>query len=179
MRIERNRIGLLLVAIAAVGCGGSLNIGGPVTGRGGQGGATTTIPCSAMGECDCIAAQGRCTIRAEACWCPSECAPKVECLCGGGRFLACEDNAIVASCTAELNAVQAKCADLPNVQYLADLCTTSGDTACVAACLRNLNIRGACSEIDCRFCAVCDCAAPTTPSPFADCLQACPAPLPG
>jgi hypothetical protein len=178
MRIEANRVGLLLLAIAVLDCGGSITGGGRMTGQGGQGGATTTVPCSAMGACECMAASDRCAARTEPCWCPSECNPQIECICGGGRFLGCEDQSIVASCNTALAAVQAKCADLPNVQYIADICATRADTACVAACLVNLKSSGACSEIDCGFCPVCDCAAPTVPSPFADCLGACPAPLP-
>jgi hypothetical protein len=181
MRIEANRIGFLLVAIAVAGCGGSITGTGPMagqsggTGQGGQGGATTTIPCSAMGACECMA-NDRCAPRHEACWCPSECDPQIACVCGGGRFLACEDNATIASCTTELAAVQAKCANQAFVQYIGDLCSLSSVTpTCVAACLANLKTTGSCSEIDCYFCKACDCA-PPPPSTFRECLAACPLP---
>lgn len=179
MRIGANRIGLLLVAIAFLGCGGSVNGNGPVTGQGGQGGATTTIPCSAMGACECWSANDRCTARTEACWCPSACDPGIDCLCGGGRFLACEDRSFIASCVNELSAVQAKCAGEPFLQYLASICVqTNRDPTCTAACLANLNASGSCAEVDCSFCPVCDCAGPATPSPLAACLQACASALP-
>jgi len=175
MRSEANRIGVLLVAIAVAGCGGSITGKGPMTG---QGGATTTIPCSAMGACECMAASSRCSARVESCWCPSECNPQIACVCGGGRFLACEDKATVAACTTALTAVQAKCAGQSNVQWIADICTTAADPTCVAACLSNLATGGACTEIDCRFCALCDCGPATVPSPFGDCVRACAPPLP-
>jgi hypothetical protein len=72
------------LVLALLGCGGSLN------GNKGPDGSTTA-PCSSLGECDCYAASGRCAPRTEACWCPSQCAP-IECICGGGRFLGCEDS---------------------------------------------------------------------------------------
>jgi len=179
MRIDARGIGLLLVAVAVAGCGGSL--GGQMTGQGGQGGATTTIPCSAMGACECLNASDRCRPLTEDCWCPGECYPggAIDCICGGGRFLACEDSAPVIACGHELRSVQAKCANQSFVQYIGDVCTTRGDPTCVAACLGKLLTTGSCSEIDCRFCPVCDCAVPTVPSPFADCIQACvPPPVP-
>jgi hypothetical protein len=180
MRDGASRIGFLLLVIAVVGCGGSITGNGPMTGQGGQGGSTTTIPCAAMGQCECWAASDRCTARTEACWCPSECNAAIDCICGGGRFLACQDRTVAASCTSELAAVQAKCANQSFVQYIGDLCSLSAVTpACVAACLANLNTSGSCAEIDCSFCPVCDCAAPAMPSPFAACLRACyPPPLP-
>lgn len=169
MRIAANRIGALLVALAVAGCGGSLG--------GKQDGGTS--PCSAVAACECLQSD-RCAPRSEACWCPTECYPgaAVDCKCGGGRFLSCEERATVAACASELSAVQTKCAGQSNVQWIADICSTSADAACVAACLSNLETGGACSEIDCRFCALCDCAAPAVPSPFGDCVRACTPPLP-
>jgi hypothetical protein len=179
MRTVTKRIGVLLLAVAAASCGGSINGNGPVTGQGGQGGGTTTIPCSAMGACECTAASDRCTAQKEACWCPSECDPQIQCICGGGRFLGCEDRSVIASCVNELSAVQAKCAGEPFLQYLAQICVqTNRDPNCTAACLANLNASGSCAEIDCSFCPVCDCAGPATPSPLAACLQACSSALP-
>ena len=183
MRIEAKRIGFVAAAFAVVvvGCGGSImgNNPGPGTGQGGQGGATTTLPCSAMGACECLHSD-RCTPRSEACWCPGECYPgaAIDCICGGGRFLACEESAVVASCASELRSVQDKCANQSNLQWIAQICTTSTDVACVAACLSNLKTGGACSEIDCRFCPVCDCAVPSIVNPFASCIQACAPPPP-
>jgi hypothetical protein len=185
MRIAANRIAssLLLTAIVVAGCGGSITGNGPMTGqggqgaRGGQGGGTTTVPCEAMGACECLAASNRCTVRTEDCWCPSECAAPgtgIDCICGGGRFLSCEDRSTAASCMNELAAVQAKCANHSFAQYIGDICSLSSiHPTCVATCLANLNTTGSCSEIDCSFCPVCDCAAPATPSPFLACLEAC------
>jgi hypothetical protein len=133
----------------------------------------TPRPCSELGACDCLAASDRCTPRAEACWCPTECNGNV-CVCGGGQFLACENKAVAGSCAAELSAVQAKCAGQSFVSFIANLCDGTGTKAtCTAACLANLKTTGSCSEIDCGFCTLCDCAAPTMPSPFATCLAAC------
>ena len=156
-----------------LGCGGSLSK------TGGPDGGTTTIPCSAMGACECMAASDRCAPRTEACWCPSECNPQVACICGGGQFLACDDRAVVTICSEWLTAVQSKCAGQPNVQYIGGLCTDGfSDPFCTANCLANLKDIGSCAEIDCSFCPVCDCAGPATPTPFAVCLQACRTPQP-
>ena len=136
-----------------------------------------------MDGCECIAACDRCTPRSEACWCPTECYPgaAVDCVCGGGRFLACGDNkTVVAACATELAAVQAKCVGQAFVGDLTSaLCDAAANPTCVAACLANLHNTGSCSEIDCSFCKACDCLTPATPSPFAACLRACvPPPLP-
>jgi hypothetical protein len=172
MRIDRKRFGILVVAMGLFGCGGSL--------KGGSGpDGSTGAACSSLGACACRAASDRCTARTEACWCPSECDPQIACICGGGRFLACEDNMVVASCASELAAVQSKCANQAFVQYIADLCTlpptymAAASPTCIAGCLANLNNTGSCSEIDCSFCPVCDCVGPATPSPFSACLDAC------
>jgi hypothetical protein len=82
MTAKRKWVGMFLLAAGLLGCGGSIS---------GPDGATTTIPCSAMGACECLAASDRCTARTEACWCPSECSPLIDCICGGGKFLACEN----------------------------------------------------------------------------------------
>jgi hypothetical protein len=155
-----------------LGCGGSLSKTGPD-------GATTTVPCTAMGACECRAASDRCAPRTEACWCPSECDPQIACVCGGGKFVACEDRAVINICADWLSAVQAKCAGQSFVQYIGDLCTgTAGDALCISSCLANLKETGSCSEIDCSFCPVCDCAGLAPVSPFASCLQACRTPQP-
>jgi hypothetical protein len=191
MAMNRKLVGLFALTLAAViGCGGTITGSGPdggsggTTGMGGStgmagttgtGGATTTIPCSAMNACSCLAAADRCAPRSEACWCPSECYPDapILCVCGGGRFLGCEDQNVVAACTAALSAVQTKCAGQSFVGYIGAVCTSIGNPTCIAGCLQNLHDTGSCAEIDCSFCPVCDCAAPATPSPFAACLQTC------
>jgi hypothetical protein len=129
-----------------------------------------------MNACSCLAAADRCVPRSEACWCPTECYPDapILCVCGGGRFIGCEDQTVVAGCTEALTAVQTKCAGQSFVGYIGTLCSASAyNTACVSACLDALNRTGSCAEIDCSFCPVCDCAAPAMPSRFAACLQAC------
>ena len=188
MRLASKLVGVAGLVVGLAACGGSLSPnpdgGGGSGGSAGSGSAGTTgnagttwtggsTPCSAMGGCDCIAAFDRCTPRSEACWCPTECYPGSECVCGGGRFLACEDKTVVATCATELAAVQAFVGDL------SALCDAAANPTCVAACLANLHNTGSCSEIDCSFCQACDCLSPATPSPFAACLRACvPPPLP-
>jgi len=190
MRFARSLFGVsslafLLAALAA--CGGSLNPNdGGTGGQGGNagttgtGGATTTVPCSALGACECLTASDRCTPRSEACWCPTECYPgaAIECVCGGGRFLACEEKDIVAVCASWLEAVQTKCAGQAFVGNIGALCDGPVNPLCVSNCLANLKEFGSCSEIDCSFCQACDCAAPSTPSPFAACVRGCALPLP-
>jgi hypothetical protein len=163
----------LSLGAALLGCGGSLK------GNNNPDGATTTIPCEAMGACECMAASDRCAPSTEPCWCPSECNSQIACVCGGGRFLSCQERTVITACTNELAAVQAKCANHAFVRYIDAICVyTNADPNCTAACLAQLNATGSCSEIDCRFCTACDCAVPTTPSRFADCLQACRSPAP-
>jgi len=175
MTANRKPIGPVLAALGLVaGCGGT------ITGNGGPDGATTTVPCSALGECECYAASERCAPRTEACWCADVCGAPIECICAGGKFLACEDRSVITACANELTAVQAKCAGQPFLQYIASICVnTRGDPNCTAACLAKLNTSGSCSEIDCSFCTACDCAAPAPPSPFAACFDACVHPPPG
>ena len=166
MRNDRKRFGSLVLAMGLLGCGGSLNSNtGP---DGSSAGA-----CASLGACECMAASDRCTLLAESCWCPSECDPNITCICGGGRSLGCEDKALVGSCTAWLTVVQNKCAGQSFVQHIGDLCTTTANPNCVSFCLANLNNNGQCSEIDCSFCPVCDCAPPAAQSPFATCLASC------
>jgi hypothetical protein len=182
MAYANRRIGVLLLAFGLFGCGGSIQ------GNTGPDGGTAhptrpdalpPPPCATMSACECMAAGDRCTARTEACWCPSECNPQIACICGGGQFLGCDDKAVVDSCDSELAAVQAKCANQPFVQYIGDFCRFSSRTpACVAGCLAKLEASGSCSEIDCSFCPVCDCAGPATPSPFAACFAACATSLP-
>src|SRR4051794_31247692 len=84
------RLGLALVVLGWLGCGGSLN-------GGGDGGAPHPTPsdalpgspCTTLSACECMAAGDRCAARTEACWCPSECNPQIACICGGGQFLGC------------------------------------------------------------------------------------------
>jgi hypothetical protein len=173
MTANRKRIGLVLVVFGLLaGCGGT------ITGSGGPDGATTTVPCSAMGACECLEASDRCAARTEACWCPSECSPLIDCICGGGKFLACENRSVSTACSNELTAVQTKCAGQAFVQFIGGICSSGSDPTCVAGCLAKLNGTGSCSEIDCSFCLSCLCPLPATPSPFAACLKTCAPPLP-
>src|SRR3954453_12871781 len=167
MHATNKRIGLLVAAVSLLGCGGS------ITGNTGPDGPNQPGACATLGACACMAAGDRCAARTEACWCPSECNLQITCVCGGGRFLACEDRAVVAACTTQLAAVQAKCANQSFVQFIGDLCASAANPTCVTDCLANLATGGSCTEIDCGFCPVCDCAQPTTASPFAACLTAC------
>lgn len=155
-------VGFLLVGLVACDSG-------PRTNGGLDGSASGA--CASLGECDCMAATDRCTPRTEACWCPSICDPNVSCVCGGGRFLGCQDNDLVAVCTGWLTEVQAKCAG--RIPDIGTLCSDAPNPFCVAQCLANLKSSGMCSEIDCRFCPTCDCDPPTATSPFADCVAAC------
>jgi hypothetical protein len=165
MSSDHKVLAVLGLVIAFGGCGGSIS--GPDAG-------TTTVPCGALGACECMGASDRCTLRTEACWCPSECNPQIECVCGGGQFLFCDDKSVVTVCSDWLTAVQSKCASEPFVQYIGSICVeTRADPICTADCLGNLKDHGSCSEIDCSFCPVCDCAQPATPSPFAACLESC------
>jgi hypothetical protein len=160
------KIVVLVIGLGlAVGCGSST-----LGGTGPDGAAPPNNGCAALGACACMAASDRCTARTEACYCPSECAPEIACICGGGKFLACEDAIIhptPPSCLAQALRVQQQCAAQPLVQFVDDLCRTQTDP-CVANCLANL---GSCSEIDCSLCPACDCAAPQ--SPLSTCLGAC------
>jgi len=138
--------------------------------------ATTTIPCAAMGACECLAASDRCTARTEDCWCPTECHPEIACICGGGRFLACQNRTMpTTACADQVARVQALCAGKPFVQYLANVC--NGGPVCVAECLAQLQDTTACDQIDCGFCPTCDCAPPAQQSALAACLAGC-VPLP-
>ena len=171
MMANRKRIGFLLLAVGLFGCGGSIK------GNTGPDGSTTG-GCSSLGACECMGASDRCAARTEACWCPDVCGLPIDCICGGGRFLACDDKAVAASCATALAAVQAKCAGQSFVQYIGDVCSSGSDPTCVAGCLAKLNSTGSCSEIDCGFCTLCDCAPSTAPNPFRACLQTCAPPLP-
>jgi len=189
MPLASKLVAFSLLALSLVGCGGTITGSNPdgstgqgastgqggATGQGGQGGSTA--PCSALSECECYMAGDRCTARTEACWCPDACAP-IDCICAGGRFLGCQDNTVVASCTTALTAVETKCAGQSFVEFLDAICSSAGNPTCVAGCLANLAATGSCSEIDCGFCTLCDCAPSTAPNPFRACLQTCAPPLP-
>jgi hypothetical protein len=192
----RQLIGVLSLIVGLAACGGSLSpndagTGAGGTAAGGAGGTTgqagttgqggTTGACATLSGCDCLAASPRCAARSEACWCPTECFPggAIDCVCGGGRFLACEDRK-VADCSNQLAAVQAKCAGQAFVEYIGSLCVQTGaDPSCTASCLAKLNATGSCSEIDCSFCPVCDCAPAQQASTFAACLSGCSQPSDG
>ena len=164
--------------MGTTGTGGTTGTAGTTGAAGTTGTGGTTGACASLGACACMQASDRCAARTEACWCPSECDPQIVCICGGGRFLACEDKPVVPGCADALTAVQAKCAGQAFVSFISGACSTAINPTCVAGCLAKLNSTGSCSEIDCSFCTVCDCAAPAMPSPFAACLQTCRPPLP-
>src|SRR4029078_5477600 len=75
MMPSRKKVAVLWLGAVLLGCGGSLSK------TGGPDGATTTVPCTAMGACECMAASDRCAPGTEACWCPSECDPQIACIC--------------------------------------------------------------------------------------------------
>jgi hypothetical protein len=168
------RISLLVLALGLLGCNDRVvkSSGPDGSTPAGQDGGAPTGACSSLGECACLAASDRCTARSEACWCPS-CDPGVVCVCGGGKFLRCEDKTAANSCDSELARVQTLCAGKPFVGYIGGLCSTSADADCVATCLAGniLNV-DSCAQIDCYFCPVCDCLAPP-PSALRTCLAAC------
>ena len=166
-----------LLFLTLLGCGGSLKGNGP----------DGSSRCTAMGACECLAASDRCSANAESCWCPSECYPgaPIECFCGGGRFLSCQDKTVAVDCAAELAAFQSKCAGQPYVEFLSDMCTRpagqvgAGSPNCIGGCLAELNKTGSCSEIDCSFCqGTCDCANLPAANAFERCLTTCNAPPP-
>ena len=162
MRMNAEPIGIALLAAALLGCGGSLNKGPD---------GSTSGACSTLGACECIAANDRCSARTEACWCPSECNPNIACVCGGGRFLACEEKAAAGTCGAELARVQTMCAGMAFAGQIDALCTA--DPNCIQGCLAQLTTAASCAQIDCSFCLACDCAPPMTPSPFRNCVSQC------
>jgi hypothetical protein len=169
------RVGHLVFAFAIAACGSSVlqhpDSGTPM----GQDGAPTGA-CSSLGECACFAANDRCSMRTEACWCPSTCDPAIVCVCGGGQFLSCEEKRATGACGAEIARVTSLCAGKPFVQYLGEeQCSVNAD--CAAACFAtNIVNVDTCAQIDCYFCPVCDCL-PPPPSPLRDCLAACRTPV--
>jgi len=167
MPASRNTIGMALLAAALFGCGGSLNKGPD----GSTGGA-----CSTLGACECMAASDRCSARTEACWCPSECSPNIACICGGGRFLACQDKTAAVSCDAQVTRVKSMCAGMGFIDVIDNFCVNN--PTCSAQCLSALTTTQSCAQFGCRFCVACDCAPPVTPNPLADCLRACDPPQP-
>jgi len=170
MRARSIVTGLLLVALGLIGCGGSIK------GSGGPDGSAPTGACSSLGECDCWAASDRCAIQTEACWCPSTCSPTIECICGGGKFLGCEDKAVSLACEGQLQRVQYLCASQPFVGSISSLC--GSNATCIADCLSQLSTVDACAQIDCSFCLTCDCAGPAMPSAFRTCVNNCNLPPP-
>jgi len=73
------RGGIFLILLGLIGCGGSVkDNGGPA-------------PCASLGACECWAASDRCSMTTESCWCASACDPNISCICGGGKFLSCQD----------------------------------------------------------------------------------------
>ena len=162
-------LAVILAVIGAISCGGSIAGSGPD-------GSTQPVACGSLSECACYEASDRCAMRTESCWCPSVCDTKVVCVCGGGRFLGCEDRAVSSGCDAELARVQALCAGQPFASMIGGLC--SSNPSCIAGCLSQLGSADACTQIDCSFCTACDCLAPSPQSPLRTCVDACNLPSP-
>jgi hypothetical protein len=163
------RVGIFLLALGLFGCGGSIKGGAPD-------GSTQPGGCASLSACACYAAGDHCKMNTESCWCPSECNPNIACVCGGGRFLGCEDSTVTAACDAELARVKALCAGTTSFAgQLGDLCVANH--SCIAGCLAALTTVDSCSQIDCSFCIACDCA-PFTPSQFSTCVNSCNTPPP-
>lgn len=47
-------------------------------------------PCEALSSSCACHERSDCKLVTDGCWCPSECDPKIQCVCGGGKFLRCE-----------------------------------------------------------------------------------------
>jgi hypothetical protein len=174
MTDPRSRAAVLALLVALAGCSGSLSgQGGPDAGPDVH---PTPALCSSLSACACYTNSDRCTMRTEACWCPSECDPNIACVCGGGQFLGCQDKATARACDAESARVQTLCAGRPFTSFLAGICST--DPTCMAACLQQLETVDSCTQIDCSFCTTCDCLSPSTPSPLRICINNCSLPPP-
>jgi hypothetical protein len=170
MRIDRERIGVVLLVAALAGCGGSIK-------GNGSDGSIPAGACASLGACDCYAAADRCAMQTESCWCASACDPNIACVCGGGRFLGCEEKSLFAGCTTALAAAKTKCPD--HAPGTDDLCSTAADPSCVAACLANFNSTGSCAELGCSCEVVCECIPPApSPNPLVNCISACNLPPP-
>jgi len=151
--------------LGLIGCGGSIK------GTGGPDGSTPTAACSSLSVCDCWDASDRCQMQTTSCWCPNECNPQIECLCGGGQFIGCEDKTAATGCDAELARVQTLCSAQPFTSFLSNIC--SSNSTCIAGCLSQLATADTCTQIDCSFCTTCDCLLPSTPSAFRACVDNC------
>ena len=161
--MHRNLL-LALTVGTLIGCGG------------GHTGPTPSTACAVLDECACYAASDRCTMRTEACWCPSVCDSKIACVCGGGQFLGCEDKAAATACDAEMARVQTLCAGQPFVGEIGSLCASNG--SCIAGCLAQLSTVDTCAQIDCSFCLACDCLPPSMSSQLHTCVNNCNLPPP-
>lgn len=47
-------------------------------------------PCASIPDACRCRDRADCQLVTEMCWCPSECDPKLNCVCGGGKFLRCD-----------------------------------------------------------------------------------------
>ena len=81
------RFRVLLLGLGFLACGGSITSPG-------QDGSVPAGSCATLGACECAAASDRCAPRTEACYCPTNCNPNIVCICGGGRFLACDERVL-------------------------------------------------------------------------------------
>jgi hypothetical protein len=168
MTAFRMHLGLFLVAVGLLGCGGNLNTNGAPDG------STPTVPCYTMGACACMAASDRCESLTEACWCASECNPNIACVCGGGKFIECHDRTPETACDNQASRVTSMCAGTPFVNEIPWLCTSGASPACMGQCLSALTTTESCAQIDCSFClAGCDCTLPSMPSALRNCVVSC------
>jgi len=171
---------LLLATMLAGMLAGMMSCGGSINGNGPDGSTQTqTVGCASLDECACYAAGDRCSMVTESCWCPIVCDSKVACVCGGGKFLGCQDSAGTQSCDAQVARVQNLCAGQPFTSFLNGICSSGAlNPTCVGGCLSQLTTVDSCAQIDCSFCTTCDCAGPAMPSQLRTCIDGCYPPPP-
>jgi hypothetical protein len=161
MTAIQRRIGIAAFAAGLLGC--TLDKIGPRNSTG----------CATMTACECLAASEHCESRTEGCWCPSECDPNISCVCGGGRFLACEERgAAWDRCDAQATRVLSLCAGTEFLDAVGSLCSTNPN--CMTQCLGTLATPQSCAQIDCSFCSAgCDCPLPAMSSALRTCVVGC------
>jgi hypothetical protein len=157
MTAFRTQLGLFLVAVGLLGCGGDAK-----------------APCYSLGACACMAQSDRCETLTEACWCPSVCDSKISCVCGGGKFIACQDRPPPNDCYTQATRVTSLCAGTPFVDDIPWLCGSTFNPLCMGQCMSALTTTESCAQIDCSFClSGCDCMPPSMPSAFRTCVESC------